>query len=169
MFQANIPRAAAFACAGPVAQNKCEMTNLSWIIDGDYLSYTHGIRYTNLSLRLVSSDPIWLAYSAKFAEEYLTGVCHQCRMAVLNDFEANGYGVTALEPHHVVTLNDVPPTEKVFTPALSCTGSMLCYSWIYKRRNNHVGFASGRILLARHWCLHSAWITATLRCAPRGH
>ena len=35
------------------------------------------------------------------------------RMAVLNDFEANGYGVTALEPEHVVVLNDVPPQPKV--------------------------------------------------------
>jgi glucokinase len=34
-------------------------------------------------------------------------------MAVLNDFEANGYGVTALQPEHVVVLNDVPPVEKV--------------------------------------------------------
>ena len=34
-------------------------------------------------------------------------------MAVLNDFEANGYGVTALDEHHVVVLNDVPATEKV--------------------------------------------------------
>ena len=35
------------------------------------------------------------------------------RMAVLNDFEANGYGVTALDEQHVVVLNDVPATEKV--------------------------------------------------------
>ena len=35
-----------------------------------------------------------------------------CRMAVLNDFEANGYGVTALDEKHVVVLNDVPATEK---------------------------------------------------------
>ena len=35
------------------------------------------------------------------------------RMAVLNDFEANGYGVTALEPEHLVVLNDVPSTPKV--------------------------------------------------------
>ena len=36
-----------------------------------------------------------------------------CRMAVLNDFEANGYGVTALDEKHVVVLNDVLATEKV--------------------------------------------------------
>lgn len=44
VFQTNTPSAAAFACAGPVASNKCEMTNLDWTIDGDYLSATHGIR-----------------------------------------------------------------------------------------------------------------------------
>ena len=48
VFQANIPSAAAFACAGPVSNSKCEMTNLSWIIDGPYLSHTHGIRCLRL-------------------------------------------------------------------------------------------------------------------------
>lgn len=43
------------------------------------------------------------------------GLCcgGNCRMAVLNDFEANGYGVTALDEKHVVVLNDVLATEKV--------------------------------------------------------
>jgi len=45
IFQSNTPSAAAFACAGPVTNNKCEMTNLDWTIDGEYLSATHGIRY----------------------------------------------------------------------------------------------------------------------------
>ena len=31
---------------------------------------------------------------------------------MLNDFEANGYGVTALDEKHVVVLNDVLATEK---------------------------------------------------------
>ena len=50
-------------------------------------------------------------------------VCHVpsakpdiCRMAVLNDFEANGYGVTALDEEHLVVLNDVLSTEKVPLP-----------------------------------------------------
>lgn len=43
-FQANIPRAAAFAVAGPVADNRCDMTNLSWTIDGNYLTEKHGVR-----------------------------------------------------------------------------------------------------------------------------
>ena len=45
IFQANTPSAAAFACAGPIAGNRCDMTNLDWTIDGEYLSVTHGIRY----------------------------------------------------------------------------------------------------------------------------
>jgi glucokinase len=52
VFQANIPSAAAFACAGPVQNSKCEMTNLSWIIDGPYLSRAHGIRCFGLFLLL---------------------------------------------------------------------------------------------------------------------
>ena len=36
------PRAAAFAVAGPVARNRCEMTNLAWTIDGDFLSQKLG-------------------------------------------------------------------------------------------------------------------------------
>ena len=36
------PRAAAFAVAGPVSRNRCEMTNLSWTIDGDFLSQKLG-------------------------------------------------------------------------------------------------------------------------------
>ncbi len=51
VFQTNTPSAAAFACAGPVANNKCEMTNLDWTIDGDYLSATHGIRYVISTVR----------------------------------------------------------------------------------------------------------------------
>ena len=38
------PRAAAFAVAGPVARNRCEMTNLAWTIDGDFLSQKLGER-----------------------------------------------------------------------------------------------------------------------------
>ena len=44
-FQGNVPGAAAFACAGPVLDNKCVMTNLSWVIDGQSLTVKYGIRY----------------------------------------------------------------------------------------------------------------------------
>lgn len=38
------PRAAAFAVAGPVARNRCEMTNLAWTIDGDFLTQKLGAK-----------------------------------------------------------------------------------------------------------------------------
>jgi glucokinase len=44
IFQANTPKSAAFAVAGPVIKNKCEMTNLSWTIDGHYLTKKYGVR-----------------------------------------------------------------------------------------------------------------------------
>ncbi len=45
---------------------------------------------------------------------------------MLNDFEANGYGVTALEPEHLVVLNDVPPTTKVHARR---TPIQICCKW----------------------------------------
>ena len=44
-FRADTPGAAAFACAGPVLDNKCVMTNLEWVIDGQSLTAKYGIRY----------------------------------------------------------------------------------------------------------------------------
>lgn len=76
-FKIDTPGAAAFACAGPVLDNKCVMTNLEWIIDGQSLTVKYGIR-----------------------------------MAVLNDFEACGYGVPALRPEDLLVLNDVPARRK---------------------------------------------------------
>lgn len=48
-FKIDTPGAAAFACAGPVLDNKCVMTNLEWIIDGQSLTVKYGIRY-NIAL-----------------------------------------------------------------------------------------------------------------------
>ena len=36
-----------------------------------------------------------------------------CRVAVLNDFEANGYGILALKPQDVIVLHDAQPQPKV--------------------------------------------------------
>ncbi|KAK9817143.1 hypothetical protein WJX72_010262 [[Myrmecia] bisecta] len=77
VFKKHTPKTAAFACAGPVVDNKCVMTNLDWTIDGHYLTAKYGIR-----------------------------------MAVLNDFEAAGYGIPALKPEDVVVLNEVPVMDK---------------------------------------------------------
>ena len=45
-FRENSPSSAAFAVAGPVAANRCEMTNLSWVIDGVALTQKYGVRCT---------------------------------------------------------------------------------------------------------------------------
>jgi hypothetical protein len=66
-------RAAALAVAGAVENNRCPMTNISWVIDGKQLQQQF-----------------------KF------------RVAVLNDFEAVGYGIPAMAGSDLVALNDVP-------------------------------------------------------------
>lgn len=37
-------QAAALAIAGAVVGNRCDMTNLQWVVDGDQLQATHGFR-----------------------------------------------------------------------------------------------------------------------------
>jgi glucokinase len=82
------PAAAALAVAGPVTANRCAMTNLAWVIDGNALSTASGV-------------PV----------------------AVLNDFEAAGYGVLALDhgsaaggapsaTADIVPLTDAPPVPR---------------------------------------------------------
>ena len=82
------PAAAALAVAGPVAGNRCAMTNLAWVIDGNALASAAGV-------------PV----------------------AVLNDFEAAGYGVLALDhgsagggapsaTADIVPLTDAPPVPR---------------------------------------------------------
>lgn len=65
--------AAAMAVAGAVENNRCPMTNITWVIDGKVLQQQFGFK-----------------------------------TAVLNDFEAVGYGVPALQAEDLVSLNDVP-------------------------------------------------------------
>ena len=48
-FRERSPNSAAFAVAGPVSENRCEMTNLSWVIDGVALTQKYGIRCATLS------------------------------------------------------------------------------------------------------------------------
>ena len=48
-------------------------------------------------------------------------------MGVLNDFEANGYGVLALQPDDAVILNDVPVTPQVITLPAACQKMLLVF------------------------------------------
>lgn len=75
--KANPPQSAALAVAGPVINNRCQMTNLKWCIDGHELSNRRGILY-----------------------------------AVLNDFEAVGYGITVVPQDDLVVLHDAPVAPK---------------------------------------------------------
>lgn len=43
VVRAHPPRSAALACAGPVIDNRCQMTNLSWLIDGHELTARRNI------------------------------------------------------------------------------------------------------------------------------
>jgi glucokinase len=69
--------AAALAVAGAVENNRCPMTNITWVIDGRQLQQQFGFT-----------------------------------TAVLNDFEAVGYGIPALDPKDLVVLNDAPVTPR---------------------------------------------------------
>lgn len=67
------PAVAVFAAAGPVLGDhaRCEMTNISWVLD-----------------------------ARRLEAEGLVGACR-----ILNDFEAIGYGVGAVEPQSLVSLH----------------------------------------------------------------
>ena len=107
-FHENSPRSAAFAVAGPVSANRCEMTNLSWVIDGVALTQKYGVRCAAAFVSLRQLNGILLT------RDY--------RVAVLNDFEANGYGILALQPEDVAVLHDAPATPKVSSSKLYSRG-----------------------------------------------
>ena len=112
----------ALAMACLVSKDRCEMTNLSWVIDGVALTQKYGIEcakvvrpapYSQCSpLRQLMQGGacLWLWYIRNGRNTQLRAVC---RVAVLNDFEANGYGILALQPEDVVVLHDAPPVPKV--------------------------------------------------------
>ena len=65
------PSAACFGIAGPVRNNRAEMPNLGWVVDGASLAEVAGVE----------------------------------RVAVINDLEANAYGVAALDAKDFEVLN----------------------------------------------------------------
>lgn len=62
---------ACFGVAGPIRNNRAQLTNLSWIVDGDELDRALGFKQTFL----------------------------------LNDLQANAYGIAALAPTDLIELN----------------------------------------------------------------
>jgi len=139
------PQAAALAVAGAVENNRCPMTNISWVIDGADLQRRFGFkcvcagvggvgwRWVGGSMCVVegcTAAALWCgAVSAVCSPKTKvdTGepkqtnhLCHtttatatcNCmiphpppRVAVLNDFEAVGYGIPALGRDDVVAIN----------------------------------------------------------------
>ncbi|KAI8474260.1 MAG: glucokinase [Monoraphidium minutum] len=87
------PQAAALAVAGAVENNRCPMTNISWVIDGAQLKRRFGFKPP---LPPQTTPP---------------------SVSVLNDFEAVGYGIPALGPEDVVALN---PKAKPVPQAPKC-------------------------------------------------
>ncbi len=69
------PQAACFGVAGPVHENRCRTTNLSWIVD--------------------AAD--------------LAADSHIPHVAVINDLEANGHGISCLEERDLFVLNPGDP------------------------------------------------------------
>lgn len=78
----------------------------------------------------------------------------RCRFAILNDFEANGYGVPTLTSDDVIPLNDVPSLPKVEPKRSSLARAMLLtvgfqksvdISYIFKCRHqkSSLGLAQG--------------------------
>ncbi len=51
-------------------------------------------------------------------------------MAVLNDFEANGYGVTAVSEENLISLNEVPAKPRA-RPALRLGCALECCTGFY--------------------------------------
>jgi glucokinase len=94
-------QAAALAVAGAVENNRCPMTNISWVIDGKQLQQQF-----------------------KF------------RVAVLNDFEAVGYGIPALESSDLVALNDVPQVPEAPKVVMGeCKVQLAAGLWVCSTRS----------------------------------
>ncbi|EFJ43507.1 hypothetical protein VOLCADRAFT_106775 [Volvox carteri f. nagariensis] len=126
------PQAAALAIAGAVNDNRCNMTNVNWIVDGDQLQAKHGFRSPIRGSPFVSAPPRTTIELSDLSQRIHAGiilcvapklhvrisVCNcvvqeapggdEEEVALLNDFEAVGYGIPALEPKDMVALNETP-------------------------------------------------------------
>lgn len=128
------PEAAALAVAGAVENNRCPMTNISWVIDGPRLQGRFGFK-----------------------------------VAVLNDFEAVGYGIPALGRDDLVALNPkaapVPKAPKcVMGPGTGLGAAHLLWDTGKKAYTVVPGEGAHATFAPRGWRQHalSSWVTSKM-------
>ena len=97
---------ACFGVAGPIKHNRCEATNLPWVVDAQRLA-------SELHIPIVQ---------------------------LINDLEANAYGIGALEPGDFVTLNPGAP-EASGNRAVISVGTGLGEAGLYWDGRQHHPFA----------------------------
>lgn len=97
---------ACFGIAGPIRHNRCEATNLAWVVDGQQLANEVGLQ------------AVWL----------------------INDLEANAYGIAALEAEDFVTLNTGEPDAEG-NAAVLAAGTGLGEAGLYWDGKQHCPFA----------------------------
>ena len=68
MVRAHPPRSAALACAGPVIDNRCQMTNLTWLIDGHELTAVHNILWVTIIGNLLMNSLLWIEHQCRCPE-----------------------------------------------------------------------------------------------------
>ncbi len=98
---------ACFGIAGPVRNERCQATNLPWVVDAKQLS----------------------------------GELHLPRVHLLNDLEANAYGIRALKPDELVLLQTGSGLQKGHQ-ALIAAGTGLGEAGLFWNGQEHLPFAS---------------------------
>jgi glucokinase len=97
---------ACFGIAGPVNNNRCEVTNLPWVVDGQLIR-------------------------KKFSWQYVS---------LLNDLEANAWGIGALDSDDFVTLN--AGVEQQGNASIIAAGTGLGEAGLFWDGAQHIPFAS---------------------------
>lgn len=64
--QGDVISSGALACAGPVVDNVCDMTNLKWVVDGDAIAKRFGMRTAVTPTFLPASTCLLLTYICLF-------------------------------------------------------------------------------------------------------
>lgn len=128
--------AAALAVAGAVENNRCPMTNITWVIDGKSLQQQF-----------------------KF------------KTAVLNDFEAVGYGIPVLDAKDMVVLNDVPMVPQAPKVVMGPGACSRRRSWLCVGQHHFHGLCGGQQMsvcvfagqgVCEHGCLPERFLRVLL-------